>query len=136
VSQITRSRLGGPALVIVKVTRRDDPKRSDSGERAAFGSPQLVFAAARIVDDLSVRSARQVEVGHEHLAWIEIQISIARLATTLDGARIILAVPRSFFSVGVSRTSGTRTTAQRERIFVITPAVVSRVPHIAPTCVV
>ena len=71
--------------MIVKVARRDDPKRSDSGERAALRSPQPVLAAAGIVDDLAVRSAWQVEVSHEHVAWIEILIALARFVTALDG---------------------------------------------------
>jgi hypothetical protein len=84
VSQITRSRIGGAAVVIAEVARRHDPKRADGRERAAFRSPQRVLAVAGIVNDLAVRSARQIEVAHKHVARIEAVVSIARLAITIE----------------------------------------------------
>ena len=72
--------------MVAKVACRDDPKRADGREGAGFRAPQGVLAVPGIVDDLSVRSARQVEVPHEHVARIESLVSIARVAIAFQPA--------------------------------------------------
>jgi hypothetical protein len=57
------------------------------------------------VDDLSVRSARQDEVSHEHVARIEALVSTARVAVALDPSRVIVAIPWMVFSLVVSSTT-------------------------------
>jgi hypothetical protein len=92
-------------VVVAKVARRDDPKRADGRQRARFRAPQGVLAIPSIVDDLSVRSTRQVKVPHEHVPRVEASVSIARVAVALDPSRVIVAISRMIvFRVVISRT--------------------------------
>jgi hypothetical protein len=104
VSEVARPRIRRPLVVVAKVACRHDPKRADGRERAGFRSPQRVLTVSGIVDDLSVRSARQVEVPHEHVPRIAAQVSITRVAVALD-LRLIAAISRIVFRMVVSRTA-------------------------------
>jgi hypothetical protein len=80
VAQVAAPWIRRTIVVVAKVARRDDPKRANGRQRARFRAPQGVLAVPGIVDDPSVRSARQVEVAHEHIARIESLVTIARIA--------------------------------------------------------
>jgi hypothetical protein len=56
------------------------------------------------VDNLPFRSARQVELPHEHVPRIEALVSMPRVAVALDPSRVIVAFSGIVFRVVVSRT--------------------------------
>jgi len=74
------------------------------------------------MDDLSVRSARQVEVPHEHVTRIAALVSIARVAVALGLSRVIVAIAGILFRVVVSRTGRLRTSPNLERILIVSIA--------------
>jgi hypothetical protein len=77
VSEVARPWIRRPLVVVAKVARRDDAKRTNGRQGARFRASQGVLAVPGIVDDLSVRSTRQVKVPHEHVPRIEAFVSIA-----------------------------------------------------------
>jgi hypothetical protein len=68
-----------------------------------------VLPVSGVVDDLSVRSARQVELPHEHVPRIEAFVSVARVAVALKPSGVV-AISGIVFRVVVSRTGRARTT--------------------------
>jgi hypothetical protein len=119
--------------MIAEVARRHDSKRTDGRQRAALGATKRVLPASGIVDNLSVGSARQVEVPHEYVARIETLFSIARVAIALDRPAVPITVSRIIFGVVASRTGRRGTAPQRDRALVvtITPVVMLTVAWIA-----
>jgi hypothetical protein len=103
-SEVARPRIDRTLVVVAEVVCRDDPKRSDRREGPGFRAPQGALAILGIVDDLSVRSARQVEVPHEHVSRIVALVSIARVAITLQPSRVIVTISGIVLRVVVSRT--------------------------------
>jgi hypothetical protein len=79
VSEVPRSRIGRPVVVVAEVASRDDPKCADCREGTGFRTPQRVLAVPGIVHDLSFRAARQVEVPREHVARVDV-IPLANVA--------------------------------------------------------
>jgi hypothetical protein len=72
---------------VAQIPLRYDPKRPDGRQCSRIRSPQLVVAVA-VVNQLALRSSRQVEIAHEHVARVHSAIvdsnarfTIARLAT-------------------------------------------------------
>jgi hypothetical protein len=61
---------------IAQIALRHDPKGADSRECPRFRSIQRVVAVA-IVHELALRSARQIEIAHEHVPRIDASIVIA-----------------------------------------------------------
>jgi hypothetical protein len=133
VPEVARPRIGRTPVVVAEVACRDDSKRADGRKGAGFRAPQGVLAVPGIVDDLSVRPARQVEVPHEHVSRIEALVSISRVAVALESSRVIVPISAITFRVVVSRTGRDRTPTQRERVLIVTiaPVVVSPVSWIA-----
>ena len=84
-SQIAAARACRLPRVVSQVARRHDTKRTNSRERARLRAAHGVRAVARIVDDLSLASTRQVEVAHEHVAWSP----IARIAAAIRPSLVI-----------------------------------------------
>src|SRR5713226_3456725 len=76
VPEIARPRIGRTVVVVAEVACRDDPKRADGRQGAGFRAAQRVLAVPSIVDNLPVRSARQVEVPHKHVSRIAVLVSI------------------------------------------------------------
>jgi hypothetical protein len=79
VSEVAAPWIGRTLVVVAQVACRDDAKRADGRQRARFRAPQGVLAVPGIVDDLPVRSTRQIEVPHEYIAGIESFVTIARI---------------------------------------------------------
>jgi hypothetical protein len=104
VSEVAGPRIGRTLAVLAEIACGDDSERPDARKGAGLRAPQGVLAVPGIVDDLSVRSARQVEVPHEHVPRIEALVSIARVAVALETSRVILAIAGIVFRVVVSRT--------------------------------
>jgi hypothetical protein len=88
-SEVAAARIAAATIVIAEVACWDDPKRPDGCERAGFRSAESVRAAARIVDELTIATARQIEVPHENVP----RIRVPRIAATL-GPPLIVAAPR------------------------------------------
>jgi hypothetical protein len=63
--------------VIAQVTRGHDLKRANGGQRAGLRAAQRVLAFARVVHNLSLASAWQVEVAHEYVARVTITRGLA-----------------------------------------------------------
>src|SRR5436309_4039234 len=76
VTQVTRTRIGGPVIVVPEVACRDHSKGAHSGQRSAFRAPQAVLAVSGIVYDFAVRSARELKVPGEYVARIEALVTI------------------------------------------------------------
>src|SRR5947209_16245389 len=77
VTQISRTRIRGSAIVVAQVARRDDAKRAHSRKCAALRAAQRELTTADVVDNLSLGSTRQLEVAREKVARISTMISIA-----------------------------------------------------------
>jgi len=105
VSEVARSRIGRTLAVVPEVACRDDPKRADGRQRARFRAPQGVLAVPGVVDDLSVRAARQVEIPHEHVPGIEALVSSPRVAVTLEPSRVIVTFSGIILRLVASRTA-------------------------------
>jgi hypothetical protein len=104
VSEVARPRIGRTLVVVAEVAGRDDPKCADGRQSAGFRAPQRVLPVSSIVDDLSLGSAWQVEVPHDHVSRIDALVSIARVAVSLD-SRMIAASSRFVVRVAVSRAA-------------------------------
>jgi hypothetical protein len=76
-------------MVVSKVTRGHHTKGTDGGQGAGLRASQSVSALASVVDDLTLRSTRQIEVTHEHVPRIE----CARIVIALGPTGIIAVVP-------------------------------------------
>jgi hypothetical protein len=78
VSQIAQTRIQWEIVVIAEITTGDHPKRANRGKRSRFGSAQRVLAIAiaiAIADDLSLQTARQIEVAREDVARIDLPLA-------------------------------------------------------------
>jgi hypothetical protein len=105
VSEVATPWIRRTLIVVAQVACQNDAKRANGRQGARFRTPQGVLAIPGIVDDLSVRSTRQVEVPHKRVPRIEAFVSIARVAVALDPSRVIVALSRIVIRLVVSRTA-------------------------------
>jgi hypothetical protein len=90
-SEVAVTWICGSIVTVSEVAGWHDAKSPDGRQRATLRSPQCAFAVARVVDDLAVSSARQVEAAREHLA--RVAVAIARVAITVSPSHMI-TIPR------------------------------------------
>jgi len=126
-SQVAGARTARTLVVIAEVACRDHPKRPDGRERAAFRTPQSVLTVSGIVDDLSVGSARQVEIPHEHVAWVK----SARIMVAFRPARIVQAIAGMLVGVGASRVAAWTAAKLASVIVPIAPSSLGLAPVVA-----
>lgn len=74
--------IGGTVRVVPQIASGHDAKGADRREGPALRTPQRVFAVARVVDDLAVPIAWQVQAACEH---------VTRVVAVLP--RVAIAVP-------------------------------------------
>ena len=77
--------------MVAQIARGHDAECADGRERAALGSPERVLAIS-IVHNVSVVTAGQVEMAHEHiariqLAWFVISVWPARVIAVAQTVR-------------------------------------------------
>jgi len=136
VTEVAVTRVARPIRMVTQVARRHDAKRANGGERPTLGPAQRVFAVARIVDDLAVAPARQIEPSREHIAWVD--VALPGLAIAVRPARIVtiamivtvagitaVIIPVAPFVVVVVDPRSAWSTSERERVIVIAVALVS-----------
>ena len=86
-TEVAAARIGFAPGVVAQVARGHDPKRADGRQRARLRAAQGVLAFARVVDDLSLASAWQVEIAHEDVARITMTRIVARGSRSRSGQR-------------------------------------------------
>jgi hypothetical protein len=90
VPKVAAAGIGLATGVVAKVTREHYPGTSNGGQRAGFRAAQRVLAFARVVHDLSLASARQVEVAHKYVARVTItRIAASRVTVPLQPSFVI-----------------------------------------------
>src|SRR3954464_3808289 len=62
VAKIALPRIRFPVEVVAQIPRGHDPKRADRRERPRFGTAHRVSTLARVVDDLTLGPAREMEI--------------------------------------------------------------------------
>ena len=85
--EITADPRARAIVVVAEVAGRDDPKGAYGSQRAAFRAAQCVLAESDIVDDLSVRSAREIKVTTEHVARVGVLVAITRVPSAFEPCR-------------------------------------------------
>ena len=90
VPKVAAAGIGLAPGVVAQVARGYDPKRANSGQRASLRAAQRVLAFSRVVHNLSLASAWQVEVAHEYVARVPItRIVASRIAVPLQPSFVI-----------------------------------------------
>jgi hypothetical protein len=79
VAQVARARISPAAVVVSQVPCGDHPEGANGREAASLRPSERIRPPARVVDDLALRSARQIEIAHEDIA----RIQTARLVIAL-----------------------------------------------------
>ena len=89
VAQVAQPRIGTSAVVVSQVARGHHPERANRRERAGLRLSERIRLLARVVDDLALRPARQVEITHENVARIE----TAHVAIPIGPPRVLPVAP-------------------------------------------
>src|SRR5262245_17636982 len=83
---------------VAEIALRDDAKGAHGGERPALRSAQAILATA-ITHELAFRTARQIQIAREHIAWIpsvRVVVAIAFAHTA-----VFAAVPMRSAGLGI-----------------------------------
>src|SRR5438067_6619848 len=116
-SEIAAARIRRLPRVVSQVSCRHDTKRAYGRQCTSLRTAKRVLAVARVVDDLPLASARQLELAHEHVAWIP----IARIRAPIRPS-LVLATTR----VRLHIVAGARSSAEiRSTIVFVTIAWIS-----------
>ena len=83
------TRIGFTAGVIAQVMRRYDPEGANGRQRASLRPAQRVLPFPKIVHNLSLGSARQVQVLHKRIA----RITVTRVPIPF-GLALVVAITR------------------------------------------
>jgi hypothetical protein len=100
-------------VVISDITTGDHPERANGRQRARFRAAQPVRAVA-IAHNLSLQSAREIDLTREYIP--DIDLALASIPIALVASRIVMPIAAVLVRVRVSRIA--RTSAQRPRIVV------------------
>ncbi|OFW25018.1 MAG: hypothetical protein A3G21_16370 [Acidobacteria bacterium RIFCSPLOWO2_12_FULL_66_21] len=68
--EVAIAHIAGTVVTVAQLSRGHDTKGADGRQRTALGSPQRVFAIARIMDHFAVTPARQVEATRKHVTRV------------------------------------------------------------------
>jgi len=91
VSQVARAGISRAPIVVSEITTGDHSEYTDGRERSRFGTAQGVLAIA-VVNELALRSARQVNLSGECIR--DLSIAFTTVAIAVGPARIVIAVSR------------------------------------------
>lgn len=112
VSQIAGSWIGWSPVMVSQVASRHHSEGANRREGASLRASQRIRTLAYVVHHLSLGAARQVEIAHEHVTWIE----TTRIVITLGPPRLLPRALAGTWLGGVA--GGTGSASQVVRVIV------------------